>query len=104
MRTTVLFASVLLLVLAVVVSSPVQARAGTFIGYVVHVSTTNIKAKDNSGAESTFLLAPSFDQVFSSDGKSTYQMKDLKPGTHVKIEYSSMLNGHYCNKISILHP
>jgi len=58
------------------------------------VSVDNIKIRDvqGSGTE-TFTLAPSFDQLFSVDGKTTYQMKNLLPGDFVKI---------YSDKFAIL--
>ena len=104
MRIIVMLASVLLLTSVVIVSSPQPAQAATYTGWVVHVSSTNIKCKEQSGTETTFALAPSFDQVFSSDGKTTYQMSNLKPGTHVKIEYNSVLSQRYANKITVSKP
>jgi hypothetical protein len=104
MRSIALLASALFLASAFIVISTAPANAGTMTGWVTHVSSTNIKTKDSSGHETSFALAPSFDQITSSDGKTTYQMKDLKPGTHVKIDYNSAFNAKYANKITILHP
>jgi len=83
-------------------SAPAYAKQYTYVGSVTHVSSDNIKVKDSSGKELSFLLAPSFDQVFSSDGKTTYQMKNLKPGTHVKLLYHQELGVRYADKIIVL--
>jgi hypothetical protein len=87
---------------AAIVSSPAVARADTYTGTVTHVSSDNIKVKDSTGKELSFLLAPSFDQVFSSDGKTTYQMKNLKPGRPVRIVYHQQLGIRYADKIVVL--
>jgi len=89
---------------AAIVSSPSPARADTYYGTVTHVSSGNIKVKDSSGKELSFLLAPSFDQVFSTDGKTTYQMKNVKPGRHVKIVYHQQLGIRYADKIIFTNP
>jgi hypothetical protein len=88
---------------AVVIPMQAQAKTGTFIGVVVHVSTNNIKAKDpKSGQVISFLLVPHFKQVFSSDGKTTAQMSALKPGTPVTIYYDqSALGARHADKILI---
>ncbi len=83
-----------------VASSPVLAD--TYTGTVTHVSTENIKVRDSNGKELSFLLAPSFDQVFSSDGKTTYQMKNVKPNHPVKIVYHQQLGIRYADKIILL--
>jgi len=66
---------------AVVAPAPAQAaKVGSswVEGTLVHISASNIKIKDDkTGKELGFLLVPHFDQVFSSDGKTTYQMKAL---------------------------
>ena len=63
-------------------------------GTLVHISDNNIKIKDdNTGKELSFLLVPHFDQVFSSDGKSTYQMKALHSGQLVKVYYDQKFLG-----------
>jgi len=85
-----------------VTSAPAQAKQHMYVGNVTHVSSDNIKVKDNSGKELSFILAPSFDQVFSSDGKTTYQMKKLKGGTPVKVLYHQELGVRYADKIIVL--
>ena len=100
MKVVTLVAALFVFATAFIVSVA-PARADTYYGTVTHVSSANIKAKDNTGKEVSFLLAPSFDQLFSSDGKTTFQMKDLKPGTPVKIVYHQQLGIRYADKIFI---
>jgi hypothetical protein len=40
-----------------------------------------------------FELLPKFDQIFSGDGKTTYQMKDIRPGRYVGIIYDQRALG-----------
>ncbi len=102
MRPIALAVSALILVSAVIAASTTPALADTYRGTVTHVSTNNIKVKNSAGMELSFLLAPSFDQIFSSDGKTTYQMKDIKPGRAVKIVYHQQLGVRYADKIIFL--
>jgi hypothetical protein len=102
MRPIAFALSALILVSAVIAASTTPALADTYSGTVTHVSTNNIKVKNGSGMELSFLLAPSFDQIFSSDGKTTYQMKDIKPGRAVKIVYHQQLGVRYADKIIFL--
>jgi hypothetical protein len=102
MRPIAFALSALILVSAVIAASTTPALADTYSGAVTHVSTNNIKVKNGSGMELSFLLAPSFDQIFSSDGKTTYQMKDIKPGRAVKIVYHQQLGVRYADKIIFL--
>jgi hypothetical protein len=103
-RSIVPIASAFALVSIALVASPLPVRADTYTGSVTHVSSENIKVKDSHGKELSFLLAPSFDQVFSTDGKTTYQMKNLKPGRPVKIVYHQQLGVRYADKIIVLAP
>jgi hypothetical protein len=77
--------------------APVIAQAAktqVMIGTVQHVSTDNIKVKDQkSGQVISFLLVPHFNQVFSKDGKTTQQMSALKPGTPVTVYYDQKALG-----------
>jgi hypothetical protein len=102
MRSIAILACAFILVSAAVAVTSSPARADTYTGTVTHVSSGNIKVKDSSGKELSFLLAPSFDQIFSSDGKTTFQMKDIKPGRHVKIVYHQQLGIRYADKIIFL--
>ena len=72
-------------------------------GTVQHVSTNNIKvAVAHSNSSLSFEIVPKFDQVFSSDGKATYQMKDVKAGTFVKVYYDQKALGvRHADKIYI---
>jgi hypothetical protein len=76
--------------------------ADVVYGYVTHVSVDNIKIQDaHSTSTETFTLVPSFDQVFSADGKTTYQMKDLLPGDFVKIYSDKGMLGKRADKIIV---
>jgi hypothetical protein len=49
------------------------------------------------------LVVPKFKQIFSDDGKTTYQMASLKPGTWVTVYYDQDLMGaRHADKIIIL--
>jgi len=74
-------------------------------GTLVHISDNNIKVKDDkTGKELSFLLVPHFDQVFSSNGKSTYQMKALHSGQLVKVYYDQKLLGQrHADRILVLN-
>jgi hypothetical protein len=92
---------------AVVAPSPAQAAtvgSSWVEGTLVHISSSNIKVKDDkTGKELGFLLVPHFDQVFSSDGKTTYQMKSLHSGQLVKVFYDQKLLGaRHADRILVL--
>ena len=101
MRTIAILAGALFCAAVAFAVMPTPAKADTYYGTVTHVSTDNIKVKDKNGKEVSFLIAPSFDQLFSSDGKTTYQMKNLKPGTPVKVVYHQQLGIRYADKIFV---
>lgn len=100
--------TILSLALAAFLVSPtaVVAKVGsaTFNGLVRHVSTDNIKVYDPRTKQTlSFLILPKFDQIFSGDGKTTYQMKKLHPGQYVKVYYDQrLLGGRHADKIYIL--
>ena len=73
-------------------------------GTLVHISSANVKVKDDkTGKELSFLLVPHFDQVFSDDGKTTYQMKALHSGQLVKVFYDQkMLGARHADRILVL--
>jgi hypothetical protein len=73
-------------------------------GTLVHISASNIKIKDDkTGKELGFTLVPHFDQVFSADGKTTYQMKSLHSGQLVKVFYDQKLLGvRHADRILVL--
>lgn len=70
-----------------------QAALLHFTGRVDHVSTDNIKVTNARGATMSFMVLPHFDQVFQFDGKTTYQMKRLKPGMLVNVSYDERALG-----------
>lgn len=91
----------------VIAPTPAQAaRVGSswVEGTLVHISTSNVKVKDDkTGQEVGFLLLPHFDQVFSGDGKTTYQMKSLHSGQLVKVFYDQKLLGaRHADRILVL--
>lgn len=76
----------------------------TFYGRVDHVSTNNIKVTDpRNGQSLSFVLLPKFKSVFSDDGKTTYQMSYLHPGTPVEVVYDQTALGvRHADKIIVL--
>ena len=113
MRTFVNAARLAVLPLALslgmtVATPPPAAIAGTVgsawvEGTLVHISSENIKVKTPTQTLS-FLLVPHFDQVFSSDGKSTYQMKSLHSGQLVKVFYDQKFLGQrHADRILVLN-
>lgn len=78
--------------------------SANFSGIVNHVSDNNIKVTDNKNHETlSFLIVPKFDQVFSADGKTTYQMKDIKAGQYVKVYYDQKFLGQrHADRILLL--
>jgi hypothetical protein len=82
-------------------STAIAAGTSTFYGITVHVSSDNIKVQDPKTKETlSFLLVPKFDQVFSADGKTTYQMSKIKAGQYVGIIYDQKaLGARHADKI-----
>ena len=69
--------------------------ASTFYGTVIHVSDNSIKVEDTRTRQTlAFEILPHFDQFFSADGKTTYQMKDIRAGRYVGIVYDGKVPGH----------
>lgn len=93
---------------AILAFAPATASAkvgtATFSGIVNHVSDTSIKVTDPKSHKTlSFLIVPKFDQVFSSDGKTTYQMKAIKPGQYVKVYYDQKaLGARHADRILLL--
>lgn len=94
----------LALSLAFVLPSAADA-ASVFYGIVRHVSVNSIKVVDpRTNQTLSFELLPKFDQVFSGDGKTTYQMKDVKPGRYVGVIYDQRALGiRHADQIYILN-
>lgn len=90
---------------AVVPQLALAGKTNNFYGDVVHVSVDNVKVYDPKAKQTlSFVLTPKFDQVFSADGKTTYQMKDLKNGQYVRVVYDQKALGmRHADKIYILH-
>ena len=92
--------------LAAAIGVPAAARAAsTFYGIVVHVSTSNIKVQDSRTKQTlAFTLVPKFNEVFSADGKTTYQMSKIKPGQYVGVVYDQKALGmRHADKIYLLN-
>ncbi len=86
-------------------SSSVALAASTFYGIVVHVSTSNIKVQNPKDKQTlSFTIVPKFDQVFSANGKTTYQMSAIKAGQYVGIIYDQKALGiRHADKIYLLN-
>lgn len=105
MRSSILKAGVTALALGMfAIPAQVTLAASTFYGITVHVSTNNIKVQNPKTKETlSFLILPKFDQVFSADGKTTYQMSKVKAGQYVGIIYDqSALGARHADKIYLL--
>lgn len=76
---------------------------GTMYGTVQHVSSDNIKIRDQAtGKTMGFMMTPHFNKVFTKDGK-TAQMSFLRNGTPVEILYDQhMLGTRHADKIIVL--
>jgi hypothetical protein len=84
---------------------PAAAVNKIWTGYVVHVSTDNIKVINSEGTQTlSFLILPKFDQVFSGDGKTTYQMNQVKRNMLVKVYFDQNLIGsRHADKIYVIN-
>jgi hypothetical protein len=105
MHLSILRAGVTALAIAMLAAPPVATlAASTFYGITVHVSTNNIKVQNPKTKQTlSFLILPKFDQVFSADGKTTYQMSKVKAGQYVGIIYDqSALGARHADKIYLL--
>lgn len=99
--------SIVILLFAVAPLAPQLASAGqtnNWYGEVVHVSMDNVKVNDPRIHQTlSFIVTPKFDQIFSANGKETYQMKDLKNGQYVRVVYDQKALGmRHADKIFIL--
>jgi hypothetical protein len=93
-----------LALLALALAPATALAANTFYGIVQHVSLSNIKVENPKSHKTlSFEILPKFDQVFSSDGKTTYQMKAIKPGRYVGVIYDQKALGlRHADKIYLL--
>jgi hypothetical protein len=76
-----------------------------YSGLVQHISSENIKVTNpRDHSTMSFLLVPHFKNVFSGDGKTTYQMNALKEGQYVKVFYDQKaLGARHADRILILN-
>lgn len=106
MRTLFVLAVALIAAAAFVSSAPAPAQANVnayWTGRITHVSTENLKVMNSTGDELSFLIVPKFKNVWSQDGKTTYQMAYLKPGMHVQVTYDQKaLGARHADKIVVL--
>ncbi len=105
MRSLLLIGAAAAIIANIVLApAPAQAKVGYWVGTVTHVSTANIKVKDDSGKELSFLILPKFKNLFSVDGKTTYQQASLHNGMRVKVVYDqAVLGARHADKIFILN-
>ena len=105
MQKTITRGLIAALVAALIAVPQIAAAASTFYGITVHVSTTSIKVQDPKSKQTlSFEIVPKFDQIFSADGKTTYQMKALKAGQYVGIIYDQKLMGvRHADKIYLMN-
>lgn len=94
----------ILLLAAAAISPQLALAASTWYGEVVHVSMENVKVNDPRIHKTlSFIVTPKFDQIFSANGKETYQMKALKNGQYVRVIYDQKALGmRHADKIYIL--
>jgi hypothetical protein len=106
-HASIVRAAALALAAALAVAFPhfaLAATTSTFYGITVHVSTNNIKVEDPKTKQTlSFVIVPKFDQVFSADGKTTYQMSKVKAGQYVGVIYDQKaLGARHADKIYLL--
>jgi len=96
--------ALLAILASVILPAFASAETNSFYGEVVHVSVANVKVYDPRNHQTlSFILTPKFDQLFSADGKTTYQMKDLQHGQYVRVVYDQEVLGmRHADKIYIL--
>jgi hypothetical protein len=83
----------------------IASADSTFYGIVRHVSVSSIKV-DNPRTNQTlsFEILPKFDKVFSSNGKTTYQMRAIHAGSYVGVIYDQKFLGmRHADKIYIMN-
>lgn len=78
--------------------------ASTFYGITSHVSVNSIKVTNPQSHQTlSFEILPKFDQIFSADGKTTYQMNKIKAGQYVGIIYDQKALGmRHADKIYLM--
>ncbi len=100
----IITAIVAMAIVAGLVAPNAALASNTFYGITAHVSMNNIKVTDpHTNQTLSFEILPKFDQIFSADGKTTYQMKDIKPGRYVGIIYDQKALGvRHADKIYLM--
>jgi hypothetical protein len=90
--------------LAVAPASAAKVGSANISGIVNHVSSNNIKVTNPMTHQAlSFIILPKFDQVFSGDGKTTYQMSKIKAGQYVKVYYDQKFLGQrHADRILLL--
>ncbi|MDP9017013.1 MAG: hypothetical protein M3N19_01665 [Candidatus Eremiobacteraeota bacterium] len=80
------------------------ALAAEFSGITRHVSTNNIKVYNPATHQTlAFTILPKFKNIFSEDGKTTYQMAKVRAGQYVKVIYDQHFLGmRHADRIYIL--
>ena len=79
--------------------------ANTFYGITIHVSSNSIKVQNPKTQQTlSFEIVPKFDQVFSSNVKTTMQMSAVKAGQYVGIIFDQAALGlRHADKIYLLN-
>lgn len=93
------------IVAAMAFSSGSAFAASTFYGIVRHISMNSIKVENPKTHQTLgFEIVPHFDRIFSANGKTTYQMKTLRPGRYVGIVYDQRAFGiRHADKVYVLN-
>ncbi len=78
--------------------------ASTFYGIVRHIAVNSIKVENPRTHQTLgFEIVPHFDRLFSANGKTTYQMRELRPGRYVGIVYDQRAFGiRHADKVYLL--
>ena len=105
LRRTAIAITALVALIALLQPLPAAAVNKIWTGFVVHVSTDNIKVINTQGTQTlSFLILPKFNQLFSDDGKTTYQMAQLKRNMLVKVYFDqNLLGSRHADKIYVLN-
>jgi len=105
MRQALLRTLLIVAVLIATFTPRIALAASTFYGIVVHVSTENIKVQNSKTKQTlSFVIFPKFDQIFSADGKTTYQMKNIHAGRYVGVIYDQKaLGARHADRIYLLN-
>ncbi|MGR4065681.1 MAG: hypothetical protein ACLQPV_09600 [Vulcanimicrobiaceae bacterium] len=105
MNKTIITGLALAIALLATALPRIALASSTFYGIVVHVSTNNIKVEDPANKQTlSFEIVPKFDQVFSANGKTTYQMSAIKSGQYVGVIYDQKFLGtRHADKIYLMN-